>query len=176
MTYCTRWSKNVSLACLQRLEVLQGIRSLLAPEPCNRTMVVSWWKTCWLGFKLGIPITQKGVSSKDNCGVCRWRIQPQEDVVYLRQWIDIEMTKWQEMERSRILLVKQPRQAWESSRHDAQIFLMFSLQVPVCNISAKRQSMRSFKKPNVDPCSSQNVSNITSFKYHDSKSNFFPGS
>ena len=110
MTYCTRWSKNVSLACLQRLEVLQGIRSLLAPEPCNRTMVVSWWKTCWLGFKLGIPITQKGVSSKDNCGVCRWRIQPQEDVVYLRQWIDIEMTKWQEMERSRILLVKQPKQ------------------------------------------------------------------
>lgn len=31
--------------------------------------------------------------------------------------------------------------------------------------------MRSFKKPNVEcnPCSSQNVSNITSFKYHDSQ-------
>ena len=38
-------------------QVLQGIRSLLAPEPCNRTMVVSWWK------KLGtVP----------NCtGICR---------------------------------------------------------------------------------------------------------
>ena len=169
-----RWSKNVSLACLQRLEVLQGLQSLLAPEPCNRTMVVSWWKTkkpvgdsSWGSpspKKVSLQrITIAGFAVDDGSPT---NIQPQEDAV-LRQWIDIEMTKWQEMERS-CILVKQPKQAWESSRHDAQIFLIFSKSRYAIS---QQRGMRSFKKPNVEcnPCSSQNVSNITSFKYHDSQ-------